>query len=926
MNLQFREEALKEGKSGARAIVPGKPDESEMIARLTTDDASERMPKKQPPLGAEEIATLRKWITEGAPWENHWAYTPPKNSGRTIDAIVSERLAVDGLLLSAETDRATLARRTALDLTGLPPEPDEVRQFVADGAPDAYGRWIDRLLASPAYGERWAVPWLDLARYADSKGYEKDSFRDMWRYRDWVIEALNSDKPYDQFLTEQLAGDLLPGATPEQVIATAFHRNTLANDEDGTDDEEFRTYAVIDRINTTFEALQGTSIGCVQCHGHPYDPFVHREYYELMAFFNNTADADRKDDSPTREFHSREDVEKATAMEAKMAAARRQLDEELARPENRSGIEKWLNEVRPKGGSSALTAVSAQATAGKYAADPDGRIHLLGDSPARTTITVEGGAPVGKLEAFALEALPDDSLPGHGPGGSGNGNFILTMIRVSAISPDGKVETPLKIAQARATYEQAGWPVAEAIKIGLSANNEGEGGWAINGGTGARQTATFVFAQPADLAAGAKLRIVIECENERWEKHILASFRFSTARGGSSGKLAELPGPIRDLLARDAASWKPEERQKIERQYFAGVSPKLDALYRTIDETRGLVAAMPQCKLPIMQELTGAAARTTKIFHRGNWMDKTDPVQPATPKILNAWHEEYPRNRLGFAEWMTNGENPLTARVQVNRVWEQLFGIGLVETLEDFGSQGDMPIYRELLDSLAVRFQSEFKWSQKRLVREIVMSRVYRQSSKASKALLERDPANRLLARGPRFRLTSEELRDQALAAGGLLSRKMFGPPVMPYQPPGSWLVPYEGRDWVTSPGEDSHRRSVYTFIRRSATYPSMITFDGPSRENCTVRRMRTNTPLQALDGLNSPVFMEAAAGLAKRMAAEGGSDLDGQLARGFLIASGRSASADEIAILKKLSDRVEGNLTLVANAILNVDEVLNKN
>ena len=347
------------------------------------------------------------------------------------------------------------------------------------------------------------------------------------------------------------------------------------------------------------------------------------------------------------------------------------------------------------------------------------------------------------------------------------------------------------------------------------------------------------------------------------------------------------------------------------------------ALYKTLDEKTAALAAVPVADLPIMAELTGKDARVTKVFHRGNWMDQAETVEPKTPRVLNAWPADAPRNRLGFSQWLTNGENPLTARVQVNRVWEQLFGTGLVETLEDFGSQGDVPRYQDVLDDLAVRFQTEMKWSQKALIRELVLTRVYRQSSKTTKSLLERDPANRLLARGPRFRLSSEQVRDQALALGGILSRKMAGPSVMPFQPPGTWLVPYEGRDWTTAPGEDAHRRALYTFIRRSATYPSMVTFDAPSREFCVVRRTRTNTPLQALDNLNSPVFMEAAAGLAQRMT---GATLEEQLARGLALATLRPARDYEIAALKKLHTQTNGDLKLVANAILNLDEVLTKN
>ncbi|MEA3213531.1 MAG: hypothetical protein QOE70_6588 [Chthoniobacter sp.] len=930
LNLQFREQALRPGETGEIAVVPGKPEESAFIERLTTDDKSERMPKKEPPLPKDKIELLRRWIAEGAKWEDHWAYQPPKSAGKSVDALVGERLAREGLTLAPEAGLRTLARRLSLDLIGLPPEPERVDSLERDAAADkeaALRGFVDELLASPAYGERWAAPWLDLARYADSKGYEADRLRDMWRYRDWVIDALNADLPYDRFVTEQLAGDLLPNATAEQVIATAFHRNTPQNDEGGTDDEEFRTYAVLDRLNTTFDAMQGTTIGCVQCHGHPYDPFVHDEYYKLLAFFNNTADADRNDQAPTRKFRSRADEARGVELEAKLAGAEAKLEAELQRPEFRKAFADWLADLSSARELAPLTELKVASTQGKYRVEEDGRIHLESAVPARTTITVTSGAAAAErmIGAIALEALPDDKLPGGGPGGNEIGNFVLTRIRAALVS--GEVETPLELASASATFEQSNWPVAEALKQGVSKAipGEGESGWAIAGGTGKAQTATFGLAKAIALPAGAQLRVTLECENERWPEHVLGSFRLATSSSAVPEKVAALPKEIRELLGRDAAKWKKEKRAKVERHFFTSLNRELAELYQDTDSRRAELAALPVCELPIMQELSGQAARKTQVFHRGNWMDKAAEVQPATPQILNPWRDEYPRNRLGFARWLTNGENPLTARVQVNHVWEQLFGTGLVETLEDFGSQGDKPVYQDVLDELAVRFQTGMKWSQKALLREIVLSRVYRQASKATKAQMERDPGNRLLARGPRFRLGNEQIRDQALAIGGILSRKMFGKPVMPYQPPGTWLTPYEGTEWKTSPGEDGHRRAIYTLIRRSATYPSMVTFDAPNREFCLVRRTRTNTPLQALDLLNSPVFMEAAAGLAKRMAEPGGT-LEEQLARGLAFATLRPARDYEIATLKKLHATVGGDLKLVANAILNLDEVLTKN
>ncbi len=932
LNLQFRERALKAGESGEIAIVPGQPEKSEFYKRLVTDDPADRMPKKQPALPPEKIALLKRWIAEGAKWENHWAYDPPRGSGKSIDAIVEARLRTEGgLALSPEADLRTLARRMALDITGLPPtleRVDALEKAAAQNREAALSAYADELLKSPAYGERWAAPWLDLARYADSKGYEKDGLRDMWRYREWVVDALNADLSYDRFITLQLAGDLLPKtgnelADQEQVIATAYHRNTPQNDEGGTDDEEFRTYAVIDRVNATFDALQGTSIGCVQCHGHPYDAFVHREYYQIYAFLNQTADADRADGAPTRKFWSRAEADKAAALAREEAEAQSKIDAQTKTDATKKGFETWLVESTGAQKAVPLAEVSATATQGQYRVDKDGRAVLQLPAPERATITVTGKAS-GAVAAIVLEALPDASLPGKGPGASaGAGNFIVTRVRAS-LWEAGR-ETPLEMASARSTFDQDGWPVAEAIKTGPGPKNEGEGGWAIAGGTGKAQTATFTLAKPVTVSAGAQLRVVIECENERWGGHVLGSFRVATAQTASRPQLAGVPGDVRKLLEKDAAKWKPEERAKVERHYFTTTNAALIPLYKVLDEKRAALAAMPVCDLPVMQELPAASARKTQIFERGNWMMKGAEVQPKTPQILNAWHDDYPRNRLGLAKWMTNGENPLTARVQVNRVWEQLFGVGLVETLEDFGTQGDKPIYQDLLDELAVRFQGSMKWSQKALIREIVLSRVYRQSSKASKALTERDPANRLLARGARFRLSNEQIRDQALAVSGLLSHKMGGPPVKPYQPPGTWQTPYDGTDWKTSEGEDAHRRAVYTLIRRSATYPSMVTFDAPNREFCVVRRVRTNTPLQSLDLLNSPVFMETAAAFAKRMASPGGT-VDEQIARGLALATLRPARPDEVGVLRQLHQKVGGNMTLVANAILNLDEVLSRN
>jgi hypothetical protein len=701
LNLLTRENALRGGKSGRPAIVPGKPGESEMFARITSADPGERMPKKADPLTPAQVTAVQRWIASGAAWEPHWSYVlperrppPPTRSGawarNDIDRFIARRLEREGLRPSPEAPRETLIRRVYLALTGLPPSPEEVRAFVAESDPAAYEKVVDRLLASPRFGERWASWWMDLARYADSCGYEKDAHRDMWRYRDWLIDAFNRDLPFDRFTEEQLAGDLLEGAGEDQLIATAFHRGTLRNDEGGTDDEEYRVAATIDRVNTTMEIWQGVTFGCVQCHGHPYEPFAHREYYRMLAFFNNTQDNDSADDHPT--------------------------------------------------------------------------------------------------------------LP--------------------------------------------------AVSI---ADRERKG----------------------DLDARRK----------------------------------ELEAELQALAAVD--------------------TNKIAALRGDLEQVKKDIAALPVCKLPVMKELPPEKARTTQVFERGNFLNKGEQVTADTPRALSPFPEGAPRNRLGLARWLTSPANPLTARVVVNRFWEQLFGAGLVETVEDFGTQGEKPSHPELLDALAVAFRTEMQWSVKSLLRELVLSAAYRQSSRVSPELLERDPANRLLARGPRFRLSAEQVRDQALAVSGLLSSRMYGPSVMPYQPAGIWMSPYDGRDWQPSAGEDAHRRALYTYWRRSSPYPSAVNLDMPSREFCVSRRIRTNTPLQALGLLNDPVYVEAAEALARRMAAEGGGDVDGRLARGFELALCRAPRGTELEELKRLHadaakcTPADGALAVVAGALLNLDEMV---
>jgi mono/diheme cytochrome c family protein len=729
----------------ADVVVPGKPEASELIRRVASSDPAEAMPprKSGKTLTPKEIETLTRWVKDGATFAVHWAYLKPvrpvvpeirnpKSEIRNpIDAFILARLEREGLSPSPPADKYALIRRVSLDLTGLPPTVEEVDAFVKDASPDAYEKLVDRLLAKPAFGEHWARMWLDLARYADSAGYADDPPRTIWKYRDWVIQAFNDNKPFDRFTIEQIAGDLLPNPTEDQLIATAFHRNTLTNNEGGTNDEEFRNVAVVDRVNTTLTVWMATSIACAQCHTHKYDPLTQKEFFQLFAFFNNTADADRKDESPVLEF--------------------------------------WTDELKQK-------------------------------------------------------------------------------------------------------------------------------------------------------------------------------------RDRLRAEVAELEARLKD---------QPERESKPERD-------KLTALKKQLAEVK------PETTVPIMKELTGKDRRKTRVQFRGNFLDLGEEVTEGVPAVFHPLPgppiATGGRSRLDLARWLVSPDNPLTARVMANRFWEQVFGVGLVRTSEEFGTQGELPSHPELLDWLAVELMTPTKptdsnpwasggpWDVKRFLKLLVMSATYRQSAKVTPALFERDPENRLLARGPRVRLTAEMVRDQALFAGGLLSPKMYGPSVKPLQPDLGVKAAFGGAiDWQPSVGEDRYRRGVYTSWRRSNPYPSMAAFDAPNRDVCAVRRTRTNTPIQALVTMNDPVYVEAAQGLARRMLKDGGLTTADKAAFGFRVCLARPPRDEEVSRLVKLYEDAKAAFakdtrkasqfatqplgplpkgmdtadaaawTVVANVLLNLDEMFMK-
>jgi len=857
-SLLFRSDALAPVKSGKRAIVPGESGESELIKRITHDDPEERMPKNAAPLSKEEIATLRRWIDEGAAWGDHWAYLPvqkvnaPKSSTKwfgkneaapwaknDVDFFIYEKLKQEKLQPAPAADKATLLRRVSLDLIGIPAPDSLAKIFLQDTTATAYENLVDSLLASPRFGERWASAWLDLARYADTKGYERDDFRSIWRYRDWVIRAFNEDQPYDQFLTEQLAGDLLPNPTEAQLIATAFHRNTMTNDEGGTDNEEFRVVAVIDRVNTTWEALQGTTFACVQCHSHPYDPFRHEEYYKFMAFFNNTRDHDTYEEYPVlRHFSGKDSVQFLE-------------------------LQDWLNKN--------IAAEKAERV-----------LHLVKTyQPVHYSLTTD---------RFVNSELADTKW---------------LMLRKNSSARLAQVDLQNKT---QLLYRYIGRAKTGELKVHVDA---------LDGPV----IATIRVPQTNGWALA---RIPLQPMEGVYDIY----FTYSNP----TLKTLEENGIMFDWF------YFAEDFPGHEQPGFAEAEKKIMALL-----------AAPASTTPIMLDNPFELARKTHVFERGNWLVQTTEVQADVPKYFPPLPENAPHNRLGLAQWLTSPQHPLTARVMVNRLWEQLFGAGLVETLEDFGTQGAPPTHVELLDWLAWRFMHEHNWSVKKILKDIVMSATYQQASRAMPEKLAKDPYNKLLSRGAKVRLSGEQMRDQALAVAGLLSSKMYGRGVYPFQPGGIWLSPWNGATWQQSKGEDQYRRAIYTFWKRSAPYPAMLTFDATQREVCTSRRVRTNTPLQAMATLNDAVYLEAARHLALRIQ-KNIVEVREQISKGYSLALGRAITESKLNVLEKLyhesvqqfqkektnaakilgGDEKNVNtesaaLVIVANAIMNLDEFVTK-
>jgi mono/diheme cytochrome c family protein len=952
--------------SGKAVVVAGKSAESLLLRHITSANPDEMMPPKGERLTEAQVALIKKWIDGGAVWpedgaqeRKHWAYVHPGSPAQpkvkntkwprnAIDRFVLARLEQEKLRPSPEADRAVLLRRVSLDLTGLPPSLEEVDAFLADKSPNAYEKAVNRLLASPAYGERWARPWLDLARYADTQGYEKDNKRTMWPYRDWVIKALNDNLPFDQFTIEQIAGDLLPDATQEQKVATGFHRNTMTNTEGGTDNEEFRYEAVVDRLNTTFAAWMGTTMSCAQCHNHKYDPFTTKEYYQIMAFLNHTADADADDEKPTMKVFKpgqREELQKLRDAEK---AAEKELDDAVSGLEFAQAQAAWETTV-----ASELTAWEAldpaefKSEGGATLRKNNTRsIVAEGVNPTDDTYVITAPAPAGRLTGVRLEALETGTEKALGR--HENGGFVLRTFDL-LIKP-GANDSPKAAAwkNVSADFSQKDFDVTNLLTGKAD-------GWAVatfEPKNRVRRSAYFTLAEPVELIEGATLTFTLR-HSDKHPGANLRRFRLYTTSAKTVGPPTKLPDDVRAALAVAAGKRDVKQRAAV-RDHYKSIDPALKPLRDGVAAAKKTADTF-DAKIPISSVMVELEKpRETRRHVRGAYLTKAEVVTAGTPASLHPLAASQPTNRLGFARWLVDTNNPLTARVIMNRFWEQYFGRGIVETIEEFGKQGEPPSHPELLDWLAAEFMRT-GWDMKSMHKTIVMSATYRQTSRGPPDLAQRDPNNRLLARGPRVRLEAEMLRDQMLAVSGLLSGKIGGPSVMPPQPDGVWQVVYSGDKWETSKGEDKYRRGLYTFWRRTAPHPAMVSFDAPSREFCVLRRNRSNTPLQALTTLNDPAAIEAAQALARRVAASSGNGVKQKAVFAFRTVLARAPRTEELNRLVALYDRELAHFkhdakaadmlapgsagkpsaatgiaeaaawTVVANVLLNLDEAITK-
>jgi hypothetical protein len=980
LRLDIREDAIGPAESGKPAIVPGDPEHSTLVSRTHSTKNGIKMPppESNKTLSDADKEILRRWVAEGAEYRQHWSFAPPRRAKLPvvknqswvrdpIDRFILAKLEAEGLTPSPEASKETLVRRLTLDLTGLPPTLEEIDAYLADDRPDAYENLVDRLLASPHFGERMAVDWLDAARFADTHGYHIDSGRDMTRWRAWVIDAYNANKPFDDFTVEQLAGDLLPNPTVGQLVASGFNRNHMINFEGGAVPEEYHTAYIVDRVNTTSTVWLGLTVACAQCHDHKFDPITQKEYYQLFAFFHNVPenglDGSKGNAAPvikvpTPEQQAAIDADRSETLEieSRLAGPWPELDEAQKAWEADHGavVPTWavVNPLEMKSAGGATLTV-----------EPGGAISATGVNPANDTYTIRISGPIGGVTAVRLETLNDDSLKGKGPGRSVNGNIVMTDVRIALNGSNG-ASKPLKIAAASADFSQETFPIAYAI------DDQPQTGWAIDPQEGTAHAAIFRLDEPIVPQGDSTLEITLDFQSI-FASHQLGRFRLSLTRA-ENPTTDTIPVEIASALKVAADERNDAQRNMIRSFYRTAISIEgrtLESRRKALQETlRKLDESLPTAM--VMREMP--EPRDTFMLMRGEYDKKGEKVEAATPAALPPLPEGMPANRLGLARWLVDPSQPLTSRVVVNRIWQMFFGTGIVETSGDFGIQGALPSHPELLDWLAVEFMRPTdaagestgrRWDVKAIVRRMVLSSTYRQSSTVTPERLAADPEDRLLDRAPRLRLQAEFVRDQALAISGLLKHRIGGPSVSPYQPSGLWeelMSRSDGAAWsaqtyTQSHGDDLYRRTMYTFWKRTSPPPTLSTFDAPDREVCTVRRSRTNTPLQALVLMNDPTYVEASRHLAERIMGQKGASADDRISFAFRLATARTPSDEERSVLREFFEAelahyrqhpdaakellsvgespVNGALdpaelaawTAVSSAILNLDETVTK-
>jgi mono/diheme cytochrome c family protein len=945
--------ALKGGESGKPAIVPGKPSESELIRRIISQDADTIMPppEHKNPLSAKQIETLRQWITEGAKFEQHWSFTAPNKvkhvQSNPVDAFVTDKLASEGLKLSERASNATLCRRLYLDLIGLPPSPQELTDFESVGVEAT----IEKLLASERFGEKWARHWLDAARYADTNGYEKDLKREQWKWRDWVIDALNRDMPYDQFLVEQIAGDLLPNATQSQVIATGFLRNSMINEEGAIVAEQFRMTEMFDRMDCIGKSILGLSTQCAQCHSHKFDPITQAEYYGLFAYLNNSYEAQSW-------VYTAEQLQQITDIKTKVAALSQRIGD--SRPNWQSELSAFESQLANSIAQviwEPLEMVELGSVSGLNHPTQEKDHSILMKGHTSADVFFISNARLQGVTGLRLEALNHRDLPHNGPGRSSQGTWVVQELEVLVNLPNTTEWTKQKLVNATADFSEPESKDAEGkngtgpVAFLIDGNDAFK--WKADRGIGRRNqpsVAVVQFEKPLEVPEGSRIKVALRMGD------MLGCCRVSVTR---SPIPTALPHDYAAILAIQVPANQRSSEQNA--AIFDAWRTTVAELKPLNDEIDQLVKSFPQAPTSILHfvEREPINRRETHLLDRGSWDKPHGVVQPHVPAALHPFPTDVPNNRLGLARWLADRQSPLTARVAVNRIWQSIFGVGLVETSEDFGTRAPVPVYRELLDWLAVDFM-EHGWSQKHIIRILLTSATYQQTSQVSPSLLERDPKNVLLARGPRFRADGEVIRDIALSAAGLITNKVGGPSIIPPVPQNVLDYNYVYPDyWKPAEGPERYRRAVYGFRKRSMPDPVMSTFDSPNADLPCARRVRSNTPLAALAGMNETVFVEAARAMALRVLRESG-ETDGDRANyAFVLCTGRNPREEErsevLTLLTKQRKRLADGWmnakevatgdaaatpvlppnatpqdaaawTLVARIMLNLDETITKN